>query len=99
MTEVYKDNNGYVRTVQLYLGCSDPTKLISRVLVRPIDKIVLLLDSDKEVLTPDRGAMKTFSSFKMRNRRERSQLLKNKATILGAIIDLKVALNFCNIFL
>ena len=99
MTKVYKDDKGYVRPVQLYLGCSDPTKLISRVLVRPIDKIVLLLDSDKEVLTPDRGAIKTFSSFKMMNHRERSQLLRNKATILGAIVDLKVALNFCNIFL
>ena len=24
--KVYKDDKGYVRTVQLYLGCSDPTK-------------------------------------------------------------------------
>ena len=29
--KVYKDDKGYVRTVQLYLRCSDPTKLINRV--------------------------------------------------------------------
>ena len=52
MIEVCKDDKGSVRTVQLYLRCSDPTKLISRVLVRPIDEIVLLLDSDKEVRSP-----------------------------------------------
>ena len=51
-TKVYKDDNGYVRTVQLHLGYSDPTKLINRVLVRPIDKTVLLLDSDEEVRSP-----------------------------------------------
>ena len=50
MTKVYKEEDkGYVRTVQLYLGCSDPTKLISCVLLRPIDKIVLLVHSNKEV--------------------------------------------------
>ena len=49
MIKVYKDDKGYVPTVQLYLGCSDPANLISRVLVRPLDKIVLLFDSDKEV--------------------------------------------------
>ena len=49
MIKVYKEDKGYVRTVQLYLGCSDPANLISRVLVRPLDKIVLLFDSDKEV--------------------------------------------------
>ena len=52
MIKVYKDEKGYVRTVQWYLGCSDPTKLINRVLVRPIDKTVLLLDSDEEVRSP-----------------------------------------------
>ena len=51
-TKVYKDDNGYVRTVQLHLGYSDPTKLINRVLVRPIDKTLLLLDSDEEVRSP-----------------------------------------------
>ena len=51
-TKVYKDGNGYVRTIQLYLGYSDPTKLINRVLVRPIDKTVLFLDSDEEVRSP-----------------------------------------------
>ena len=40
---MHKDK-GYVRTVQLYLGCSDPTKLINHVLVHLIDKIVLLLE-------------------------------------------------------
>ena len=50
--KVYKDDKGFVRTVQLYLGYSDPTKLINRVLVHPIDKTVLLLDSDEEVRSP-----------------------------------------------
>ena len=45
---MYKDK-GYVRTVQLYLGCSDPTKLINHMLVCLIDKTVLLLISDEEV--------------------------------------------------
>ena len=46
-----------MRTVQLYLGCSDPAKLISCVLVCPIDKILLLVDSDEEVrsLTEERS--------------------------------------------
>ena len=26
LIKVYKDDKDYVRTVQLYLGCSDPTK-------------------------------------------------------------------------
>ena len=52
MIEVCKDDKGYVRTVRLYLGCSDPTKLISHALVRPIDEIVLLLDSDEAVRSP-----------------------------------------------
>ena len=47
--KVYKDDKGYGQTVQLYFGCSDPTKLINPVLARPIDKIVLLLDSDEEI--------------------------------------------------
>ena len=50
--EVCKDDKGFVRTVRLYLGCSDPTKLISHALVRPIDEIVLLLDSDEAVRSP-----------------------------------------------
>ena len=50
--KVYRDDNGYVRTVQLYLGCSDPTKLINCILVHPIDKIVLLLDLDEEGRSP-----------------------------------------------
>ena len=49
---MYKDDKGYVRTVQLYLGCSDPTKLLNRVLVSPIDKTVLLLDSNEKVRSP-----------------------------------------------
>ena len=40
---------GHVRSVQLYVGMSDPSKLLNRVLVRPIDKIVLLVESDNEV--------------------------------------------------
>ena len=49
MIKVHKEDNGYVRTVLLYLGCSDPTKLIRCVLLHPIDKIVLLVHSDEEV--------------------------------------------------
>ena len=36
-TDRQTDRQGYVRTVQLYLGCSDQTKLINRVLVCLID--------------------------------------------------------------
>ena len=42
---VYPDEKRHVRSVQLYVGTSDPSKLLSRVLVRPIDKIVLLVES------------------------------------------------------
>ena len=49
MIEVYKDGKSYVQPVQLYLDCSDPDKSINRVLVYPIDKIVLLVDSYEEV--------------------------------------------------
>ena len=52
LIEVYKDNKCYVRPVQLYLGCSDLTKLISRVLVCLIDKIAVLVDSDEEGRSP-----------------------------------------------
>ena len=45
---VYPDEKGHV-SVQLYVGTSDPSKLLSCVLVRPIDKIILLLESDNEV--------------------------------------------------
>ena len=46
-----KDGKGYVQTVELYLDCSDPDKSINHVLVYPIDKIVLLVDSYEEVLS------------------------------------------------
>ena len=49
---MYKDDKGCVRTVQLYLGCSDPTKLLNRELVSPIDKTVSLLDLDEKVPSP-----------------------------------------------
>ena len=49
---VYPDEKGHVRSVQLYVGTSDPSKLLSRVLVPPIDKIVLLAESDNEVRSP-----------------------------------------------
>ena len=51
MIKVYKEDKGYVQTVQLYLGCSDPTKLISCVLLRPIDKTVLLVHSQDSVVS------------------------------------------------
>ena len=50
--DVYKDKNGYVRSVQLYIGNSESNTLVSRVLVRPISKIVLLVESNKEVRSP-----------------------------------------------
>ena len=34
---VYPEEKGHVRNVQLYLGTSDPSKLLSLVLVRPTD--------------------------------------------------------------
>ena len=40
---VYPDEKGHVRSVQLYVGTSDPSKLLSSVLVRPIDKLFCLL--------------------------------------------------------
>ena len=43
--DVYPDDEGYVRSVQLYIGASDPNKLCSRVLMRPVDKVVLLVES------------------------------------------------------
>ena len=49
MTKVYKEDKGYVQTVQLYLGCSDPTKFIRCVLLHLIDKTVFLVYSDEEV--------------------------------------------------
>ena len=49
---VYPDEKGHVRSVQLYVGTSDPSKLLSRVLVRPIDKILLLVESDNGVRSP-----------------------------------------------
>ena len=54
---VYPDEKGHVRSVQLYVGTSDPSKLLSRVLARPIDKIILLVESDIEVRSPT-GAVK-----------------------------------------
>ena len=51
VTKVYKEDKGYVRTVQLYLGCSDPTELISCVLLRLIDKTVLLVHSQHSVVS------------------------------------------------
>ena len=50
--DVYKDKNGNVRSVQLYVGNSESNTLVSRVLVRPIPKIVLLVESNKEVRSP-----------------------------------------------
>ena len=49
---VYPDEKGHVRSVQLYVGTSDLSNLLSRVLVRPIDKIVFLVESYNEVRSP-----------------------------------------------
>ena len=45
------DENGHVRSVQLYVGASDSDQLLSRVLVRPIDKIAVLVELN-EVQSP-----------------------------------------------
>ena len=45
------DENGHVRSVQLYVGASDSDQLLSRVLVRPIDKIAVLVEMN-EVQSP-----------------------------------------------
>ena len=52
MINIYPDEKGHVRSVQLYVGTSNPSKLLSRVLVQSIDKIVLLVESDNEVRSP-----------------------------------------------
>ena len=49
--DVYNDKDGHVRSVQLYVSASDSDQLLSRVLVRPINKIVLLVEM-KEVRSP-----------------------------------------------
>ena len=47
--DVYKDKNGHVQSVQLYIGNPESNALVSQVLVQPISKIVLLVESNKEV--------------------------------------------------
>ena len=44
--------------VQLYIGVSDTKGLCSRVLMRPIDKIVLLVESRDDVRSPTREPYK-----------------------------------------
>ena len=55
MIGVYRDKNGYVRSVQLYSGNSESNALVSRVLERPVSKIVLLVEENKEVRSPTAG--------------------------------------------
>ena len=45
----YEHKNGYVQSVQLSIGNSESNTLVSHVLVQPISKIVLLVESNKEV--------------------------------------------------
>ena len=52
--KIYPDDNGRVRVVQLYIGVSYTKGLCSRVLMRPIDKIVLLVESRDDVRSPTR---------------------------------------------
>ena len=47
VNNVYKDENGHVQRVQLYFGASNPDQLLSCVLVRPIDKTVLLKEMNE----------------------------------------------------
>ena len=87
---VYPDEKGHVRSVQLYVGTSDPSKLLSCVLVWPIDKIVLLVESDNEVRSPTEDPSRSNWSVKMIViHLERSQLLRDLAAILAAISDCK----------
>ena len=50
--DVYKDKNGNVQSVQLHIGNSESNTLVSRVLVRPISKMILLVETNKEVRSP-----------------------------------------------
>ena len=49
--DVHNDQIRHVSSVQLYVGTSDSDQLLSRVLVRPIDKITLLVEMS-EVRSP-----------------------------------------------
>ena len=49
---IYNDTNGYLQNVQLYIGAVDENKLASRVLVRPVHKIVLFAESSYKAQTP-----------------------------------------------
>ena len=53
--DVYNDENGHVRSVQLYVSTSDSDHLLSRVLVRPIDNY--FASEDERSSIPDRGAI------------------------------------------
>ena len=87
---VYPGEKGHVRSVQLYVGMSDPSKLLSCVLVRPIDKIILLVESDNEVQSLTEQPSRSNWSVKMIViHLERSQLLRDLAAILAAIFDFK----------
>ena len=87
---VYSDEKGHVRSFQLYVGTSDPSKLLSRVLVRPIDKIVLLVESDNKVRSPTEEPSRSNGSVKtITIHLEKSQLLRDLAAILAAIFDFK----------
>ena len=51
VVDVYNDEKGHAQSFQLYVGVLDPDQLLSRVLVCPTDKIVLLVEMN-EVRSP-----------------------------------------------
>ena len=83
---IYPDQKGHVTSVQLYVGTSDPSKMLSRVLVRPIAKIVLLAESEDEVRSLTEEPSRSNRSVKMIViHLERSKLLMDLTDILTAI--------------
>ena len=84
--DVYKDKNGYVRSVQLYIGNSELNTLVSRVLVRPISKIVLLVESNEEVRSPTGEPQRIHLIKIIIVTLERSQLYMDLTAMLAAIL-------------
>ena len=96
---IYPDQKGHVTSVQLYVGTSDPSKMLSRVLVRPIAKIVLLAESEDEVRSLTEEPSRSNRSVKMIViHLERSKLLMDLTDILTAIFHWKNAFDFYKYF-
>ena len=52
--ETFPDDKGFVRTVKLLIGSADNIYFDNRTFVRPVDKIVLLVESNQVVQSPTR---------------------------------------------